>query len=171
MYELPNNQLRNFHQPAVRGAEIALHFPHLSVCASLLITCAIAAPARGIWSWRQCMEVRSDGFSARSAKKEKQLFHLHFSVVWMGSHSTVVLCTALSLTSAFHVICDITEQKKSTPKARYGKMNLAESWWGSSRTTKREQLTVSNCMHVLHSHQLNATMWVPLPPNCIAHAY
>ena len=40
---------------------------------------------------------------------------------------TVVLCTALSLTSAFHVIRDITEQKKSTPKARYGKSNPADS--------------------------------------------
>ena len=38
----------------------------------------------------------------------KKIFHLHFSVVWMGSRSTVVLCTALSLTSAFHVIRDIT---------------------------------------------------------------
>jgi len=51
----------------------------------------------------------------------KKFFHLHFSVVWMVSHSTVMLCTALSLTSAFHVIHDITEQKKSIPKARYGK--------------------------------------------------
>jgi len=58
----------------------------------------------------------------------KKFFHLHFSVVWMGSRSTVVLCTELSLTSAFHVIHDTTEQKKSTPKARYGKTNLADSW-------------------------------------------
>ena len=93
----------------------------------------------------------------------KNFFHLHFSVVWMGSRSTVVLCTALSLTSAFHVIRDITERKKSTPKARYGKTNPADSWWGSSRTTKHEQLAVSNCMHVyaLHSHQLSATTWRP----------
>jgi len=34
----------------------------------------------------------------------EKFFHLHFSVVWMGSRSTIVLCTALSLTSAFHVI-------------------------------------------------------------------
>jgi len=89
----------------------------------------------------------------------------------MGSCSTVVLCTTLSLTSAFHVIRDITERKKSTPKARCGKTNQADRWWGSSRTTKREQLAVSNCMHVLHSHQLSATTWVPLPPDCTAHAY
>jgi len=55
---------------------------------------------------RQFMEACSDGLYARSAEN---FFHLHFSVVWMGSHSTVVLCTALSLTSAFHVIRDITE--------------------------------------------------------------
>ena len=60
--------------------------------------------------------------------KHGKFFHLHFSVVWMGSHSTIVLCTALSLTSAFHVIRDITEQKKSTPMARYGKTNPADSW-------------------------------------------
>jgi len=104
----------------------------------------------------------------------KNFFHLHFSVVRLGCCSTVVLCTAMSLTSAFRVIRDITERKKSIPKARYGKTNPADSWWGvgeGSRTTKREQLTVSNCMHVLHSHQLSATTWVPLPPDCIAHAY
>jgi len=67
----------------------------------------------------------NDGLSAQSAEK---FFHFHFSAVWMGSRSTVVLCTALSLTSAFHVIRDITEQKKSTSKARYGKMNPADSW-------------------------------------------
>jgi len=43
MYELPSNQLRNFYQLAMRGAgpKIALRFPHLSVCASPLITCAV----------------------------------------------------------------------------------------------------------------------------------
>jgi len=56
----------------------------------------------------------------------KKFFHLQFSVVWMGSRSTVVFCTALSLTSASH---DITERKKSTPKARYGKTNRADSWY------------------------------------------
>jgi len=60
--------------------------------------------------------------------RRKIFFHLHFSVVWMGSPSTVVLCTALSLTSAFRVIRDISEQKKSTPKVRYGKTNPADSW-------------------------------------------
>jgi len=63
-----------------------------------------------------------------SPREARKIFFLHFSVVWMGSCSTVVLCTALSLTSAFHVIRDITEQKKSTPKARYGKTNPADSW-------------------------------------------
>jgi len=60
----------------------------------------------------------------------KKFFHLHFSAVWIGSRSTVVLCTAMSLTSAFHVIRDITERKKSIPKARYGttKTNPADSW-------------------------------------------
>ena len=72
---------------------------------------------RGILEWyghyrRQCIEV----FEARERN-----FHFPFSVVWMGSHSTVVLCTALLLTCAFRVIRDITERKKSILKARYGK--------------------------------------------------
>ena len=54
-----------------------------------------------------------------SPHKAREKIHLYFSVVWMGSRSTVVLCTALSLTSAFHVIRDIIEQKKSILKARF----------------------------------------------------
>jgi len=50
----------------------------------------------------------------------------------MGSRSTFVLCTALLLISAFCVIRDITERKKSIPKARYGKTNPADYRWGSS---------------------------------------
>ena len=43
--------------------------------------------------WRgQCIEVRSADQSARSAEK---FFHLHFSVVLIGSRSTFALCTAL----------------------------------------------------------------------------
>ena len=41
---------------------------------------------------RQVIEARSADQSARSAEK---FFHLHFSVVWIGSRSTFVLCTAL----------------------------------------------------------------------------
>ena len=43
---------------------------------------------------RQCIEARSADIdqSARSAEK---FFHLHFSVVWIGSRSTFALCTAL----------------------------------------------------------------------------
>ena len=41
---------------------------------------------------RQCIEARSADFSTRSAVK---FFHLHFSLLWIGSHSTFVLCTAL----------------------------------------------------------------------------
>jgi len=88
-----------------------------------------SAPAWGISEWyghcrRQCIEARRVDVSARSVEKS---FHLHFSVVWMGSHRIFVLCTALSLISAFP--CHpwlITEQKKSIPKAkaRYGTTNL-----------------------------------------------
>ena len=60
--------------------------------------------------YRGVGRVYRDGLSAQSVEK---FFHLHFSVVWMGSRSTVMLCTALSLslslTSAFHVIRDIIE--------------------------------------------------------------
>ena len=41
---------------------------------------------------RQCIKVRSADQSVRSVEK---FFHLHFSVVWIGSRSTFVLCTAL----------------------------------------------------------------------------
>ena len=44
---------------------------------------------------RQYIEARGVDQSARSAEK---FFHLHFSVVWVvwvGSHSTFALCTAL----------------------------------------------------------------------------
>ena len=41
---------------------------------------------------RQCIEACIDNPSARSAEK---FFNLHFSVVWIGSHSTFVLCIAL----------------------------------------------------------------------------
>ena len=80
-----------------------------STCSDFM---CIIAPVWGIleWyghCWRQCIEVRSDSLSTWSAKN---IFHLHFSVVWMGSHSTVVLCTALSPTSAFHVIRDRTKE-------------------------------------------------------------
>jgi len=51
----------------------------------------------------------------------EKIFRLDFSVVWMGSRSTIMLCTALSLTSAFHVIRDITDRKKSILKVHYGK--------------------------------------------------
>ena len=89
-----------------------------------------AVPVRGTLEWyghcqRQCIEACSDGLSARKKNNSPS-----FSVVWMGSCSTVVLCTALSLTSAFHVIHAITERKKSesTPKACYVKTNPADSW-------------------------------------------
>jgi len=41
---------------------------------------------------RQWIEVHSADQSAQSAEK---FFHLHFSVVWIGSHSTFALFTAL----------------------------------------------------------------------------
>ena len=41
---------------------------------------------------RQCVEAHSADHSTQSAEN---LFHLHFSVVWVGSCSTFVLCTAL----------------------------------------------------------------------------
>ena len=40
----------------------------------------------------KAVTVGSGDPSARSAEK---IFHLHFSVVWIGSRSTFVLCTAL----------------------------------------------------------------------------
>ena len=43
-------------------------------------------------SGRQWIEARSGDQSARSAEK---FFHLHFSVVWIGSRSTFALRTAL----------------------------------------------------------------------------
>ena len=67
---------------------------------------AMAAPARAILEWsghcrRQCIEARSADISAQSAGK---IFSPSFSDVWMSSRSTLVLCTALSLISAFRVI-------------------------------------------------------------------
>ena len=50
-------------------------------------------------SRRQWIEARSADQSARSAEK---FFHLHFSVVWIGSRSTFALCTAL-LTGRFTI--------------------------------------------------------------------
>ena len=41
---------------------------------------------------RQWIEARSADQSALRAEK---FFHLHFSVVWIGSRSTFALCTAL----------------------------------------------------------------------------
>ena len=109
------------------------------------------------------MEARSGDLSARSVEN---LFRLHFSVVWMGSRSTVVLCTALSLTPAFHVICDITVGKKSIPKARYGKTNPADNWWGvggigSSRTMLNETWAAGR-------FELHACTTRHSPPDCIA---
>ena len=53
---------------------------------------------------RQCVEARSaDQSSTRSAKF---FFQGHFSVAWMGSRSTFVLCTALPLLSGFLAIRD-----------------------------------------------------------------
>jgi len=49
----------------------------------------------GYGQWRRhcvCVEVRSGDPSTQSAEK---FFHLHFSVVWIGSRSVFVLCTAL----------------------------------------------------------------------------
>ena len=42
-----------------------------------------------IWTGK-CIEARSADLSARSAEK---FFHLHYSVVWIGSRTTFVLCT------------------------------------------------------------------------------
>jgi len=45
------------------------------------------------WDWhcgRQCIEARSADPSTQSAEK---IFHLHYSVVWIGSCTTFVLCT------------------------------------------------------------------------------
>jgi len=57
--------------------------------------------------------------------------------------STVVLCTTLSLTSACHVIHDITERKKSIPKAHYGKTNPADG--GEESEEVPGQRNVSSC--------------------------
>ena len=56
-----------------------------------------AGPQEAIYLWyghcrRQCIEVRSADPSAQSMEI---FFHIHFSVVWIGSRSTFVLCTAL----------------------------------------------------------------------------
>jgi len=77
----------------------------------------------------------------------------------MGSRSTFVLCTALLLISAFCVIRDLTERKKSIPKARYGKTNPADHRWGSSGRN------VSNHGHfVLHAYKTFIN-WAP-PRGC-----
>ena len=41
---------------------------------------------------KACVEARS---SDRPREARKKIFHLHFSVVWIGSRITFVLCTAL----------------------------------------------------------------------------
>ena len=74
----------------------------------------------------------------------KKIFHLHFSVVWMDSRSTFVPCTALSLTSAFHVIRDITERKKSILKARYGKQKRIRRTAGEESEEVTGQRNVSS---------------------------
>jgi len=60
-----------------------------------------------------------------------------------------MLCTALSLISAFRVIRDITERKKSILKAPHRQMAGEEL---EEVTMKREQLTFLKCMHVIHVH-------------------
>ena len=66
-----------------------------------------SGPAEAIWVWygkmgyvhcqRQCVEACSaDVYIARSAEI---FFHGNFSVAWMGSRSTFLLCTALPLLS------------------------------------------------------------------------
>ena len=105
------------------------------------------APARGILEWYgHCI--------------------LYFIFLLSGLALVVSSCFALHChwLLLFHVTVVIQHGKTKT--------NPADSWWGvggCSRTTKREQLAVSNCMHALHSHQLSATTWVPLPSDCIAH--
>ena len=59
------------------------------------------------------------------SRSVENFFHLQFSVIWMGSRSTVILCTALSLISAFRVIRHITKRKKSIPKVCHGKTTTA----------------------------------------------
>ena len=59
---------------------------------------------------RWCVEVCSgDLYIERSMEI---FFHGHFSVAWMGSRSTFVLCTALPLLSGFRAIRDVQSHSR-----------------------------------------------------------
>ena len=98
------------------------------------------------------------------SRSVENFFHLQFSVIWMGSRSTVILCTALSLISAFRVIRHITKRKKSIPKVCHGKSQLLTFCCpGTSSDSSPAvcRIRFSNCMHALHSsikcHHVGAT--------------
>ena len=89
-------------------------------------------------------------------------FHLHLSVVQMGSRSTFVLCTVTDLCFPCHTWHN--RMKEVYTEGSLWKNDPADGWWrvrGSSGTTKCEQLAISNYMHVLYSsvecHHVGAT--------------
>jgi len=94
------------------------------------------------------MEARRNGLSARSAKKI-------FTFIFLLSGWALVVpsCFALSLTSAFHVIRDITERKKSTQKARYGKNESGRQLAGEEVPGQRNVRSWpfgTACMYYIH---------------------
>jgi len=98
----------------------------------------VPAPARAILEWsghcrRQCIEAHSADLSARSAEK---IFSPSFSDVWMSSRSTLVLCTALSLISAFRVIRDV--ERKCHDNARFAHITsgMRKGVWGHASPEK-----------------------------------
>ena len=108
--------------------------------------------------------------------RSNDIFHLHFSVVWMGSRSTVVLCTALSLTSAFHGIRDHNRTKEV-----YTEGSLWNNKYESGRQLVRSrrkfqdnetcaadrfELRACTTFTSIERHHVGAT-----PPDGIAHAY
>ena len=103
-----------------------------------------------------------------SERRAEKNFHLHFLVVWMGSRSTFVPCTALPLISAFCVIRDNRTKEVYTDGSLWN--NESESKEVPGRNMSSWPFQTACMYYVVHS-SIERHHLVPLPagPNCIVH--